>query len=84
MRPKPLILDATTDQQVEKVGPSLRAIMMKNIGANDVLLDFDNDIVAGSYVIEAGETLTLEYDFINLYYKTSGGTSRLHCIKVVQ
>lgn len=85
MRPKPFVLNVTTDQQIEKVGPALKALMVKNIGANDVYIDFDNPIdTNNSYVIEAGETLTLEYDFINLYHKGVSGTSRLHLIKIIQ
>jgi enhancing lycopene biosynthesis protein 2 len=85
MRPKPLQLTATTDEKTEKVGPALRALMIKNVGSNNVYIDFDNAIVTTeSYLLEAGETITMEYDFINLYYKTASGTSTLHCIKIVQ
>ncbi len=59
MRPKPLVLTATATEAVEQFGPALRVAMMKNIGANDVYIDFDNPVDANnSYVLEAGETLT--------------------------
>lgn len=79
------MLNATTDQQIEKIGPALRALMVKNVGANDIYIDFDSAIdTNNSYLLEAGETLTMEYDFINLYYQAASGTSRLHCIKIIQ
>lgn len=85
MRPKPLTVTATTNSQTEKVGPALRALMIKNIGSNSVYIDFDDPIdTNNSYVLEAGETLTMEYDFINLYYQALTGTSKLHLLKIVQ
>ena len=84
MRPKPFILDVTATEQSEQFGPALRVAMMKNIGSNDVLIDFDNPVHSESYLLEAGETLTIEYDFIRLFYKTASGTSRIHVIKIIQ
>lgn len=84
MRPKPIKIDCTTDEASEKIGPALRALMIKNVGANDVYIDFDNPITAESYVLEAGETMTMEYDFILLYHKAVSGTSTLHGIKIIQ
>lgn len=85
MRPKPLVLNATTTEQTEQFGPALRVAMLKNIGANDVYIDFDNPVdTNNSYVLEAGETLTIEYDFIRLFYKAASGTSRIHVIKIIQ
>lgn len=84
MRPKPLILNASDTEQSEQFGPALKVAMLKNIGANDVLIDFDNPVHEESYLLEAGETLTIEYDFIRLFYKTASGTSRIHVIKIIQ
>lgn len=85
MRPKPFVITATTDEQLVKIGPGLRALMVKNIGANDVYIDFDNAIdINESYVLEAGETITIEYGFVNLYYQALSGTSKIHLIKIIQ
>lgn len=85
MRPKPLVLTATVTEQSEQFGPALKVAMFKNIGANDVYIDFDNAIDTNTaYVLEAGETLTIEYDFVRLFYKATSGTSRIHVIKIIQ
>lgn len=85
MRPKPLQLTATTTSQNAQMGPGLRSLLIKNVGANDVYIDFDKDIdSSASYLLEAGETVTLEYDFVKFYYKAASGTSALHLIKIIQ
>jgi len=81
MRPKPFQLTGTTSEQTEKIGPALRTILIKNVGSNTVLLDFDNPVHSDSYPLEAGETLTMEWSFIYLHYK---GASTLNIIKVLQ
>ena len=84
MRPKPLQLAVTTDEQTTQMGPSLKALLIKNIGSNTVYVDFDNPIVtAQSYPLEPGETLTMEWDFVRLHYK-GAGTSTLNIIKIIQ
>lgn len=84
MRPKPILLTATQTEQEKQLGPSLRGVMIKNYGGSDVLVDFDNPINENSYLLEAGETLTINDGFIDLHYKTSTGTSSLYLIRVTQ
>jgi hypothetical protein len=85
MRPKPFVVTATTDTQQVQVGPGLKAVMIKNIGSNDVYIDFDNTVdTNNSYVLESGETLSVEYSFIQLFYKALTGTSKMHVIKIIQ
>lgn len=85
MRPLPRQLSATTTEQTHQVGPGMKALMIKNTGNNDVYVDFDNAIdTSNSYLLEAGETLTLEFGFIDFHYKAVTGTSTLHIIKIIQ
>lgn len=85
MRPKPVKLSATTSEKTEQLGPALRGVLIKNIGTTDCYIDFDNAIdTDNSYVLESGEHLTVEWDFIQLHYQTASGTTTLHLIKVIQ
>ena len=85
MRPKPLQLTATSVEKTEQFGPGLRVVLIKNVGSNNVYIDFESTVDTGTaYLLEAGETLTIEYDFVRLHYKTSLGTSTLHVIKILQ
>lgn len=84
MRPKPILLTATSTEQEKQLGPALKGVMIKNYGGVDVLVDFDNPITANSYLLEAGETLTINDAFIDLHYKTTSGTSSLYLIRVTQ
>ena len=77
-------LNATSVEQNEQFGPALKAALLKNVGANNVYLDFDNPVTTESYLLEAGETLTIEYDFVRLFYKTNSGTSTIHVLKILQ
>lgn len=84
MRIKPFQLSVTTDEQVAQIGPALKAVLIKNMGNNTVYVDFDNPIVTNqSYPLEAGETLSVEWQFIRMYYKGTGA-SVLNLIKVIQ
>lgn len=85
MRPKPVKLSATTSEQTIQLGPALRSMMLKNNGGSDVYIDFDNAIdTDNSYVLEAGETLTIDYNFINLHYQGVNGTATLYMLKIIQ
>jgi hypothetical protein len=84
MRPKPVKLSATTTEATYKLGPSLRSVMIRNDGGSQVYIDFDNPIdTDNSYLMEAGEVLTIEYNFINLHYQATG-TATLSIIKIIQ
>lgn len=77
-------LSATTTEQVEQVGPACRALMLKNVGSNDVWIDFDKAIdTSESWLLEAGETMSMDFSFIRLYYK-GVGNSTVHILKVLQ
>lgn len=84
MRPKPMQLTVTTSEQVEALGPGMRALMLKNVGNNDCWIDFDKAIdESQSYLLEAGETMTMDFGFIRMYYKGVGAT-KIHLVKVIQ
>lgn len=85
MRPKPLQLTATTSNQSEQMGPGLKAVMIKNIGSNNVYIDFDKTVDTSlSYLMEAGETVTIEHPFVNFHYQAANGTSAMYVIKILQ
>lgn len=83
-RPKGIKLSATTTEQSEVIGVGLRALQIKNIGDDDVLIEFDAAINANSYLLQAGEIFTIEHPFITLYYKANASTATLYLIKVIQ
>lgn len=83
--PRPVVLSATTTEQNELFGAGLTGIHIKNIGSQDILLDFDRPISGDSYLLETGEFLDFNLrPFVRLYYKTSSGTSTIHLIKLFQ
>lgn len=84
MRPKPVIATATSTENTEIFGVNLSETLIKNQGTTDCVIDFDSAISAGSYLLEAGEVLSIAWPFTTLYYKTASGTTTLYIIKIFQ
>lgn len=78
-------LNATTTEQTEQLGPALRSVMIRNDGGAKVYIDFDNAIdTNNSYILEIGETLTMDWNFVQLHYQAVTNTATLSIIKIIQ
>ena len=72
----------TTAENTLLLGAGLPSVLIKNQGANDVLIDFDKVIDSDSYLLEAGEVLEIGASVIYISFKTNSSTSTLYLIKV--
>lgn len=74
-------LSATSTEDSHLLGVGLKSVLIKNQGANDCLIEFDVAIDSDSYLLESGESLSIDSMFIRLFYKTNSGTTILYLIK---
>ena len=56
-----------------------------NKGNKDCYVDFDNSIdTDNSYLLESGESITIDFAFIRLYFKAVKDTTELYIMKIIQ
>ena len=79
---KPVKQTVTSTENTLLLGAGLSSVLIKNQGANDVLIDFDKVIDSDSYLLEAGEVLEIGASVIYISFKTASSTSTLYLIKV--
>lgn len=80
---KPKKTTVTTTENTILLGTGYRALHMKNAGANDILVGFDKATDSDTYLLTAGEALTLEgYAIIRLHVKTNTGSSPLYTLAI--
>lgn len=84
MRPKPVVIAVTSSEDSYQMGVNLRNCHIKNNGADDVLINFDAPTDSNSYLLEAGEQLTVDFPFVKLYYRAVTSTATLYIIRVNQ
>lgn len=76
-------LSATTSEQTHAFGNGIRSIHVRNDGAGNVQLAFDRDIDADSYLLDSGESISIETPVITLHYK-GDATATLYVIALRQ
>ena len=83
--PDPRVLSATTTQGSFAIGSGISDFILKNVGNDNVYIDFDADIDANSYLLSAGETMNFtNITFTRLMYKADSSTATLYIILVKQ
>ena len=84
-RPITTQLAVASTENTHQIGSGLKSILIKNQGTTDCYIEFDRVIdTARSYLLEAGEAVTIESPFIRLYFKTASGTTTLYLLKILQ
>ena len=80
---KPKKISVTTADTIQSMATMASETVIKNIGTTDCYIDFNRAIDTNdSYVLEAGEQLTIEGRFENLHHKTASGTTTIHTISI--
>lgn len=77
-------LSVTSSENTHLIGVGMKELHIKNQGTTDCQVGFDEAISDDSYLLEAGETITIEFPIIRLYFKTASGTTTLYIIKLLQ
>jgi len=74
------LISVTSTENTELFGSGVKGILIKNQGATDCIIEFDKAIDSNSYLLEAGETLSLDHPVIRLHFKTASSTTSLYVI----
>ena len=77
-------LDVTSSENTHLMGVGIREVHIKNQGVTDCQIEFDGAVSTDSYLLEAGETLSVEHPVIRLHFKTASGTTTLYVLKLTQ
>lgn len=74
-------LAVTSSENTHLYGIGYQMLHIKNEGDTDCQIDFDKAISDDSYLLEAGEALTIvNYPVIRLHFKTATGTTTLYTL----
>jgi hypothetical protein len=74
-------LAVTSTENTKLFGTNYQLLHIKNQGSTDCQIDFDQAVSDDSYLLEAGEALTItNYAVIRLHFKTASGTTTLYTL----
>ena len=82
MRIKAQKISVTTSEARSEMATGAKELIIKNQGTVDCLLEFDVAITDNAYLLEAGESLTVESVAQHINYKTESGSTTLYVLKL--